>query len=95
MVINAANKPVTISSDNDETARIDGAEKLGVEPDEVAVESADGETYTVSMLNAPGQFLDIVVSDRHMNAIESFEAITPPLGNGKPSNHTKICNPRG
>jgi hypothetical protein len=32
---------VTISSDNDETARIEAAEKLGVEPDEVAVESAE------------------------------------------------------
>ena len=72
---------ITISSDNDETARIEAAEKLGVEPDEVAVESADGETYTVSMLNAPGQ-LDIVVSDRHMNA--TIRTITPPLGNGKP-----------
>lgn len=72
---------VTILSDNDETARIDAAEKLGVQPDEVAVESADGETYTVSMLNAPG-LLDIVVSDRHMNA--TIRSITPPLGKGKP-----------
>ena len=72
---------VTISSDNNETARIDGAEKLGVQPDEVSVESVDGETYTVSMLNAPGQ-LEIVILDRHMNA--TIRTITPPLGNGKP-----------
>jgi uncharacterized protein len=72
---------ITISSDNDETARIEAAERLGVEPDEVAVESADGETYTASLLNAPGQ-MDIVVLDRHMNA--TIRTITPPLGNGKP-----------
>jgi len=72
---------VTISCDNDETARIDGAEKLGVQPDEVAAKLVDAETYTVSMLNAPGQ-MDIVVLDRHMNA--TIRTITPPLGNGKP-----------
>ncbi len=72
---------VAISCDNDETARIEGAEKLGVRPDEVAVESVDAETYTVSMLNAPGQ-MDIVVLDRHMNA--TIQTIIPPLGNGKP-----------
>ena len=72
---------VTVSSDNDETARIDAAEKLGVQPDEVTVESSDGEIYTVTMLNAPGQ-LDIVLLDRKMNA--TIRTITPPLGNGKP-----------
>jgi len=72
---------VTISCDNDETARIEGAEKLGVQPDEVAVESVGAETYTVSMRNAPGQ-LDIVILDRQMNA--TIRTITPPLGNGKP-----------
>jgi len=72
---------VTISCDDDEDARIEGAEKLGVQPDEVAAELVDAETYTVSMLNAPGQ-LDIVVLDRHMNA--TIRTITPPLGNGKP-----------
>ena len=72
---------VTISCDNDETARIEGAEKLGVQPDDVTAESVDAGTYTVSMLNAPGQ-LDIVVLDRNMNA--TIRTITPPLGNGKP-----------
>ena len=71
---------VTILSDNDETARIDAAEKLGVQPDEVAVESADGETYTVSMLNAPG-LLDIVVSDRHMKCDNPVN--NTPFGKGE------------
>ena len=72
---------VTVSCDNDEAARIEGAEKLGVHPDEVAIELVDAGTYTVTMLNAPGQ-LDIVVLDRHMNA--TIRTIIPPLGDGKP-----------
>ncbi len=72
---------VTVSCDNDEAARIEGAEKLGVHPDEVAINLADAGTYTVTMLNAPGQ-LDIVVLDRHMNA--TIRTIIPPLGDGKP-----------
>ena len=72
---------VTIWSDSSENARIDAAGKLGVEPDEVVVESVDGETYTVAMLNVPGQ-VDIVVSDRNMNA--AIRTITPSSGSGKP-----------
>jgi hypothetical protein len=53
---------VTISCDNEETARIGGAEQLGVQPHEVAVKSVDAETYTVSLLNMPGR-LEIVVLD--------------------------------
>ncbi|MBW1780491.1 MAG: DUF342 domain-containing protein [Deltaproteobacteria bacterium] len=72
---------VTISCDNEETARIGGAEQLGVQPHEVAVKSVDAETYTVSLLNMPGR-LEIVVLDRHMNA--TIRTITPAVGNGKP-----------
>ncbi|MFO7987184.1 MAG: FapA family protein [Desulfatiglandaceae bacterium] len=72
---------VTVSCDTDEAARIAGAEKLGVQPDDVTVASVDAKTYTVTLLNAPGQ-LDVVVLDRHMNA--TIRTITPPLGNGKP-----------
>ncbi|MCF8146062.1 MAG: FapA family protein [Deltaproteobacteria bacterium] len=72
---------VTISCDNPETARIEGAEKLGVQPDEVTVESINSDTFTVTMRNAHGQ-LNVVVLDHGMNA--TIQTITPPLGNGKP-----------
>jgi len=72
---------VSISCDNDQTARIEGAQKLGVQPDEVAIERVDAETYRVALQNAPGQ-LDIVVLDHDMNA--TIRTITPPLGDGKP-----------
>lgn len=72
---------VTISCDNDQTARIQGAEKLGVQPDKVTVKSVDPETYKVTLLDVPGQ-LDIVVLDRAMNAV--IREITPPVGDGRP-----------
>ena len=72
---------VTISSDSDKSARLDGALKLGVEPNEVRVEAIDKDTYEVSMMNAPGQF-DILILERHM--VATLKIITPPLGNGKP-----------
>ena len=72
---------VTISSTSDVAARIEGALKLGVEPDEVTVEPIDIDTYDVSMMNAPGQF-DIVILEHHM--VATLKIITPPLGNGKP-----------
>jgi uncharacterized protein (DUF342 family) len=72
---------VAIAATSDEAARIEGALKLGVEPDEVAVEPIDNDTYNVSMVNAPGQF-DIVILERKM--VATLQIITPPLGNGKP-----------
>jgi len=72
---------VTVSCDNDQTARIQGAEKLGVEADKVAVESLDPETYKVTLLDVPGQ-LDVVILDRDMNAV--IREITPSFGDGKP-----------
>ena len=51
---------VTLSSASEEAARIEGAQKLGVEPDEITVVPTDEDTYDVSMMNAPGQF-DIVL----------------------------------
>jgi len=72
---------VAISATSDEAARIEGALKLGIKPDEVAVEPIDKDTYNVSMVNAPGQF-DIVLLERKM--VATLQIITPPLGNGKP-----------
>jgi len=72
---------VAISSTSDEAARIEGALKLGVEPDEVTVEPIDRDTYDVSMVNAPGQF-DIVILEGKM--VATLQIIRPPLGNGKP-----------
>jgi len=72
---------VAISSTSDEAARIEGALKLGVEPDDVAVEPIDNDTYNVSMVNAPGQF-DIVILEGKM--VATLQIIRPPLGNGKP-----------
>jgi uncharacterized protein len=72
---------IRIISSTSDQARIEGALKLGVEPDEVAVEPIDDDTYDVSMMNAPGQF-DIVILERHMVAM--LKIITPPIGKGKP-----------
>ena len=72
---------VTISSDSDKSARLDGALKLGVGPNEVRVEAIDKDTYEVSMMNAPGQF-DIVILEGKM--VATLQIIRPPLGNGKP-----------
>ena len=72
---------VSISSTSDVAARIEGALKLGVEPDEVTVEPIDRDTYDVSMVNAPGQF-DIVILEGKM--VATLQIIRPPLGNGKP-----------
>ena len=72
---------VTISESDEKSARIEGAQQLGVQPDEVTIAQVDAATYTVSMKNAPGQ-LDIVVQEDKMAA--TIRAIGPPLGNGKP-----------
>ena len=72
---------VAIAAASEEAARVEGALKLGVAPDEVTVEPIDKDTYNVSMVNAPGQF-DIVILERKM--VATLQIITPPLGNGKP-----------
>jgi hypothetical protein len=72
---------VTVSAEIDKAARIEGAQQLGVQPDEVTVVQVDETTYAVSIKNAPGQF-DIAVWEDKMGA--AIETITPPLGNGKP-----------
>ena len=73
---------VTLSSASEEAARIEGAQKLGVEPDEITVVPTDEDTYDVSMMNAPGQF-DIVLLKQNM--VATLKIIAPPLGNGKPA----------
>ncbi len=78
---------VTISGDSDKSARIDGALKLGVEPDEVRVEPIDKDTYKVSMINVPGQ-VDVAILEDQM--VAAFKMITPPLGNGTPASVNDI-----
>jgi len=78
---------VTISSDSDKSARIDGALKLGVEPDEVRVEPIDKDTYKVSMINVPGQ-VDVAILEDQM--VAAIKMITPPLGNGTPASVNDI-----
>ena len=73
---------VTISSDSEKSACIDGALKLGVEPDKVRVEPIDKDTYKVSMINVPGQ-VDIAILEDQM--VAALKMITPPLGNGTPA----------
>ena len=72
---------VTISAETDESARIEGARQLGVQPDDVNVVTVDEKTYAVSIKNLPGQF-DIAVSEDKMGA--AIRTISPPLGEGKP-----------
>ena len=72
---------VTISAGNNNTARVEGARQLGVQPEEVNVVQADETTYTVSVTNMPGQF-EIVIQEDKMGAV--IETITPPAGNGRP-----------
>jgi uncharacterized protein (DUF342 family) len=72
---------VTVSAENNNTARIEGARKLGVQSEEVKVVQVDDTTYAVSIKNMPGQF-EITVQEDKMSAI--IETITPPLDSGKP-----------
>jgi len=72
---------VTVSAETDENARIEGAQQLGVQPEDVEIVSIDEKTYAVSIKDMPGQF-DIGVLDDKMGAV--IRTITPPLGRGKP-----------
>ena len=71
----------TISAENSSIARIEGARRLGVQPDEIDVVQVDESLYAVSIKSVPGKFR-IAVKEDKMSAV--IEAITPPLGNGKP-----------
>ncbi len=72
---------VTISAGNSNTARVEGARQLDVQPEAVEVIQVDEATYTVSIKNLPGQFTISVREDKMGAAIET---ITPPLGSGRP-----------
>ena len=72
---------VTISAENNSSARIEGARQLEVRPDEVDVVQVDEATYAVSIKDIPGKF-EIFVPEDKMSAV--IETITPPLGSGKP-----------
>jgi uncharacterized protein (DUF342 family) len=78
---------ITISSDSDKSARIDGALKLGVEPDKVRVEPIDKDAYEVSMIDAPGQ-VDVAILEDQM--IAALKMIIPPQGNGTPASFKDI-----
>ncbi|MBW2603470.1 MAG: DUF342 domain-containing protein [Deltaproteobacteria bacterium] len=75
------NTTVTVTVKTDQSARIEGARQLGVQPDDVKVVPVDEKTYAVSIKNLPGQFDIAVLEDKMAAAIRT---ITPPLGNGKP-----------
>ncbi len=70
---------VEVQSPSDDDARREGAEKLGVGPDEVTVEPTGESTYTVTLNNAPGQF-DLAVTKDRMSVV--IKTITPPIGDG-------------
>lgn len=72
---------VTVSVETEKSARIEGARKIGVQPEDVNVVLVDEKTYAVSIKNMPGQF-GIAVSEDKMDA--AISTITPPLGKGKP-----------
>lgn len=72
---------VIISAGNSNTARVEGARQLDVQPEAVEVIRVDEATYTVSIKNLPGQFKISVREDKMGAAIET---ITPPLGSGGP-----------
>ena len=78
---------ITISSDSDKSARIDGALKLAVEPDKVRVEPLDKDTYEVSMIDAPGQ-VDVAIVENQM--VAALKMIIPPQGNGTPASFKDI-----
>lgn len=72
---------ITVKTKTKKDALTEGARELGVEAKELQVTKVDGDTYTVSLKNAPGQ-LDILVREDNMAAV--LKIITPPLGDGEP-----------
>jgi uncharacterized protein len=72
---------VIISAGDNNSARVEGARQLGVQPEKVSVVQVDETTYTVSITNMPGQF-EIFIQEDKMGAV--LETITPPAGNGRP-----------
>lgn len=72
---------VNIESKEQKAAITEGAEKLGVSPQDVEVTEAKGSAYTISLINSPGQF-EIDARDDKMSAF--LKIITPPVGSGNP-----------
>jgi uncharacterized protein len=72
---------VIISAENHNTARVEGARQLDVQPEAVEVIQVDETTYTVSIKDKPGQFKISIHEDKMGAAIET---ITPPSGSGRP-----------
>lgn len=70
-----------IKAKNEKSALIEGARELGVDPGAVKVTGAQGDLYTVSLKDSPGQ-IDIGVREDKMAA--TVYTITPPTGRGKP-----------
>jgi uncharacterized protein len=72
---------VTISAANNNTARVEGARQLGVQPEKVEVVRVDEAMYAVSIKDMPGQF-EIFVQEDKMGAV--IETITTPADSQKP-----------
>jgi uncharacterized protein (DUF342 family) len=72
---------ITIGLNDEKSALIEGAQKLGLSPEELTCRRLDQDRYLVEMKDAPGQF-EILVREDKMEAL--IEIITPPKGKGKP-----------
>ena len=71
-------RTIKIAGNNTEDARVSGATKLGLKPDDVTVEPAGEKQFTVSEKDLPTQ-VDILVSADKM--IVKIKSISPPQGN--------------
>ncbi len=71
-------RTIKIAGDNAEDARVRGAAKLGLVPDEVSVEPAGEKQFAVTEKDLPTQ-VEIFVSPDKMSA--TIKSISPPRGN--------------
>ena len=71
-------RTIKIAGNNAEDARVRGATKLGLAPDEVSVEPAGEKQFTVTEKDLPTQ-MEIFVSPDKMSA--TIKSISPPRGN--------------
>lgn len=89
MIRNMHPASVTITAPSMEAARDQGAQRLGVSPEDVTVTSSGESTYTVSVKRAPGRFSLAIQEDKLAAMIE---VITPPSGGGRPVTAADIEN---
>ena len=72
-------RSIKIAGSNEEDARVNGAIKLGLTPDDVSVETAGENQFTITEKDLPAE-VEIFVSADKMNA--TISSISPPRGNG-------------